>query len=92
MQEIIGELLAIFAVHGLSESIVCDNGPQFRSEFEKFAKQHDIVIIISSSYLPRSNGQAEYALKTIKRIFTKCTMSEQMLLLEHNNTPSEGFD
>ena len=93
--DVINELLGIFSTHGLPENIVCDNGPQFREKFLKFTKDHDINLVTSSPYLPQSNGKAENAVKTIKRIFKKCRdnkISEQLAILNYNNTPTEGIE
>ena len=92
--DVINELLGIFSTHGLPENIVCDNGPQFREKFLKFTKDHDINLVTSSPYLPQSNDKAENAVKTIKRIFKKCRdnkISEQLAILNYNNTPTEGI-
>ena len=79
--DVINELLGIFSTHGLPENIVCDNGPQFREKFLKFTKDHDINLVTSSPYLPQSNGKAENAVKTIKRIFKKCSTYYMYYLL-----------
>ena len=71
-REVIKELLATFSIHGIPAYIVCDNGPQFRTLFADFAKDYDISVVISSPYLPHSNGKAENAVKILKRIFKKC--------------------
>ena len=94
-QNVTNELLGIFATHGLPETIICDNGPQFRDKFYDFAREYDINVTTTSPYFPQSNGKAENAVKTIKRMFKKCReekISEQMALLNFNNTPSEGIN
>ena len=66
-----------------------------REKFLKFTKDHDINLVTSSPYLPQSNGKAENAVKTIKRIFKKCRdnkISEQLAILNYNNTPTEGIE
>ena len=48
----------------------------------------------SSPCYPQSNGKAENAVKTVKRLFTKCHeagQSEYRALLDWRNTPSEGI-
>ena len=51
--------------------------------------------ITSSPRYPQSNGKAENAVKTVKRLFTKCAesgQSEIRALLDWRNTPTEGMD
>ena len=83
----------LFAIHAIPQKIVSDNGPQFRSEYEKFAKELDIEIIHSSPLYPKSNGKAESAVNIVKSLFKKCKdakRSEQLSILDWNNTISEG--
>ena len=89
------ELLGIFATHGLPETIICDNGPQFRDKLYDFSREYDINVTTTSPYFPQSNGKAKNAVKIIKRMFKKCReekISEQMALLNFNNIPSEGIN
>ena len=61
----IGALRNVFAVHGLPEEIVSDNGPQFTSnEFRVFTQQNGIKHTLVPPYHPASNGAAERAVKT----------------------------
>ena len=49
----------------------------------------------SSPHYTQSNGKAENAVKTVKRLFTKCKedgTSEFLALLDWRNTPFEGMD
>ena len=71
-QNVTNELLCISATHGLPETIICDNGPQFREPFKEFAKNYDINVITTSQYYLQRNGKAENGVKTIKRILKKC--------------------
>ena len=53
----------------------------------------EIETIFSSPYYPKSNGKAENTVKIIKHLFKKendTNGSEQLALLEWNNTISEG--
>ena len=57
-----------FAVHGVPEHLVTDNGPQFvAEEFELFAKQNGIKHTRSAPYHPASNGLAERFVKSMKQ-------------------------
>ena len=86
--------MELFSCHGLPETIVSDNGPQFPSaEIKAFTAQHDIGQTTSSPHYPQSNGEAENAVKIVKRVFAKCResgRSEHLALLNLNNTPAEG--
>ncbi len=49
-----------------------DNGPQYASrEFKEFAKEWEFKHIISSPRYPKSNGMAERAVQTIKKLLKK---------------------
>ena len=51
---VVNAIKAIFSRHGIPETLVSDNGPQYSSElFVKF------VHVTSSHHYPRSNGHAE---------------------------------
>ena len=61
------------ARYGISEIIVCDNGPEFSiHEFSEFAKQYGLKHITSSApRYPQSNGLAERAIQTADNIRKK---------------------
>ena len=85
----------LFARYGVPDTLVSDNGPQFASkEFSTFAKTWGFVHITSSPGYPQSNGKAENAVRTVKRLFKKCHESgesEFLALLDWRNTPTEGI-
>ncbi len=61
----ISALRHLFAVHGIPEQLVSDNGPQFISaDFEEFARTNGIRHIRCSPYHPASNGEAERFVRT----------------------------
>ena len=61
-----------FARHGIPEVVVSDNGPQFVSDaHQQFAKDYHSTHKASSQYYPQSNGEAERAVGTIKRLLNK---------------------
>ena len=76
-----------------SNVVVSDNGPQFASaEFSVFATMWHSDHKSSSPHHHQSNGKAENAVKTVKRLFSKCKesgQSEFLALLDWRNTPTE---
>ena len=88
------QLMELFSVHGIPKIIMTDNATQFSSfEFKSFTSELDIEHITSSPHYPQSNGKAENAVKTVKRLFSRCRdsgYSEYLALLDFNNTPTEG--
>ena len=63
----IAALKHLFAMHGIPEQIVSDNGPQFTSsDFEEFTRRNGIKHSQSSPYHPSSNGEAERFVRTFK--------------------------
>lgn len=63
----IDKLRQVFAVHGLPDTVVMDNGLTFTSElFGEFMEQNGIRHIRSAPFHPASNGLAERAVQTVK--------------------------
>ena len=88
-------LKSMFARYGVPDVLMSDNGPQFASvEFASFAKKWGFEHITSSPHYPQSNGKTENAVKTVKRLFTKCResgQSEFLALVDWRNTLTEGL-
>lgn len=60
-------LLEAFSRHGLCDTIVSDNGPQFRSaDFATFCDGQGITHLTSAPYHPQSNGRAERFVDLLK--------------------------
>ena len=58
---IIKALKTIFSQHGVPETVMSDNGPQYVSqEFAEFSETYDFSHVTSSPHFPQSNGQAEH--------------------------------
>jgi hypothetical protein len=58
-----------FARHGMPDTVITDNGPQFSAtEFSAFARDWQFKHLTSSPRYPQSNGQAENAVKTCKTL------------------------
>lgn len=82
---------SIFARHGIPETVVTDNGPQFRSEFLCFARDWGFKHVTSSPKHVQSNGCAEAAVKIVKTKLTKSS-DPYRALLAYRATPLEnGF-
>ncbi len=82
---------ALRTMYGVPDVLISDNGPQFASEeFAKFARKWCFDHVTSSQHYPQSNGKAENAVKTVKRLFSKQGVWV-LSLLDWRNTPTEGL-
>lgn len=92
---VIRKLTAHFARHGIPETVISDNGPQFASqEFQEFAKAWDFIHTTSSPRYAQSNGLAERTVQTVKGLLDKAKASGTPALksiLEYRNTPVDDF-
>ena len=62
----------IFSRFGVPETLVTDNGTQFKSfEFADFCRVNGIQHIRTPPYHPQSNGQGERFVDTLKRALLK---------------------
>ena len=64
-----------FARHGIPLEVVSDNSPFGAAEFKAFAERWEFEHTTSSPRFPQSNGRAENAVKTAKRLMMKVTES-----------------
>ncbi|UYV73632.1 K02A2.6-like, partial [Cordylochernes scorpioides] len=89
--ETIMQLKTIFRTHGIPRTLVSDNGPPFNSTgFKNFAQKYEFKHKTSSPKYPRSNGQVERTIQTIKGLIIKAVKSGRdpnLALMEFNNTP-----
>ena len=89
---VIDKLRGHFARHGIPETVVSDNGPQFSSkEFDQFSTAWDFVHRKTSPYHSQSNGKAESAVKEVKKLMQKAKDAGEdpyLYLLEKRNTPT----
>ena len=93
---LIAVLLDAFGRHGVPDVIWSDQGPQFMSHmFSGFAQEWGFQHITSSPTYPQSNGKAESAVKSMKKIiegaWARNHMNAEKLvraLLQYRNTPS----
>ncbi|XP_015233581.1 PREDICTED: uncharacterized protein LOC107086865 [Cyprinodon variegatus] len=81
---------------GIPDIVISDNGPQYASlEFEHFSQKWGFEHRTSSPGYPQSNGKAESAVKTAKRLMLKAAAARQdpyLAMLDHRNTPSQGLN
>jgi hypothetical protein len=71
-EKTVSALRSIFAIHGLPEQLVSDNGPQFTSiEFREFCRINGINHVLVAPYHPSSNGKAERFVQTFKAAMNK---------------------
>ena len=84
---IINHLKSIMARHGVPETLVSDNGPQFSSkEFVLFAKDYGFSHITSSPGHASGNGEVERAVRTIKELLY-AAKDPYSALLNYRSTP-----
>ena len=84
---IISTLKSIFSRFGIPEEVVSDNGPQYASrEFQDFGKAYNFKHTTSSPHFPQSNGHAERAVQTVKKLL-KGSDDPYMSLLSYRSTP-----
>lgn len=95
-KQTIARFKAVFARHGCPEVLVTDNGPQFSCmEFSQFAQDYDFTHVTSSPRFPRSNGEAERAVRTVKSLlekegdFHKALLAYRATPLAHGFSPSQ---
>ncbi|XP_033639876.1 uncharacterized protein K02A2.6-like [Asterias rubens] len=87
---VIQALKEIFAVHGIPDVIMSDNGPQFSSaSFLQFAKTYGFIHTTSSPRYPQANGEAERAVRTIKGLLKKNT-DPYLALLMYRSSPLQN--
>lgn len=71
---VIDSFRRLFARFGIPRKIVSDNGPPFSSvEFCSYLKHNGIKHLPVAPYHPSSNGAAENAVRTIKRVLKKAS-------------------
>ena len=86
-RSVVSAMKSIFGRYGIPEVLISDNGPQYSShEFMEFASSYDFKHITSSPYHPQGNGEAERAVKTVKKLL-KNSNDPNIALLAYRSTP-----
>ena len=84
---IIEAVKAVFSRHGIPETVLSDNGPQFSSmEFAKFASDYSFRHTTRSPHFPQSNGLAECIVQTVKNLL-KGSSDPYLAILSYRSTP-----
>ena len=88
--DVITHMKSIFARHGVPESLISDNGPQYAADlFASFAKEYGFTHITSSPRYPQGNGAAERAVRTVKNLLEK-SEDPYVALMSYRSTPLEN--
>ena len=92
--------LRYFSTYGVPKEISDDGGPPFNGEeYKCFLRKWDVNHRLSSVAYPQSNGRAEAAVKSAKRILlgninpvtgALDTESAAKAIMAHRNTPAQG--
>jgi hypothetical protein len=94
-KDIINKLKVHFARFGVPDLLISDPGPQYRSkEFADFAKAWGFKHVQSSPYFHSSNGLAEKAVQSAKKLLEKSLRDKSdfyLNLLNWRNTPRDAI-
>lgn len=90
-EQVVAVCKSQFARHGIPNTVISDNGPQFASQtFHEFSLTYQFQHHTSSPYHPQSNGKAEKAVQVVKGLLNKTQSDTQdfhLALLNFRNTP-----
>lgn len=99
-EKLISICRSIFQTYGAPDELSSDGGPPFTAHtFQQFLRTWGVTQRISSASYPQSNGRAELAVKTAKRIIYGNTGPQGSLnndrvaraILQYRNTPIQGI-
>ena len=89
---VISHLKSTFAKFGIPNELRSDGGAQFLSfTFQKFANCYGFVHTFSSPRYPRSNGEAERAVQTVKNLLKICNDPYLALLALRTSPLKTGY-
>lgn len=89
---VVSAMKATFSCHGIPMKLRSDNGPPFNSqEFHLFCDQYGIQHTTSSPHFQSSNGEAERAIQTVKKLWRKFD-DKYLSLLNYRKTPLESVN
>ena len=83
---VINKMKQIFSQHGIAETVISDNGPQFAAkEFQQFAEEWNFHHVTSSPHYSQANGEAERAVQSAKEFLRQ--NDPHFALLTYRATP-----
>ncbi|KAK0140295.1 hypothetical protein N1851_022770 [Merluccius polli] len=89
-ETVVAALKDVFGRHGVPETVMSDNGPQYSgAPFKAFATEYGFTHITSSPRYPQANGEAERAVATVKGLW-KGGGEKAKALLSYRATPLES--
>ena len=89
-QVVIQALKELFAIHGIPDLMMSDNGPQYSADsFREFATKYGFVHTTSSPRYPQANGEVERAVRTAKSLLRK-NDEIYSALLTYRSTPLQN--
>ena len=95
-ETVIHKLKMQFARHGIPDIVFSDQAAIFTgSQFKKFATKWSFIHTMSSSRHASSNGRAENAVNTMKKLMMKARKAGEdpyLAILEFRNTPSQHIN
>ena len=90
-RQVINSLKSMYSKYGIPDELISDNGPQYASkEFKDFVNEYGFMHTTSSPLYPKSNGQAERMVQTVKRILKK-NKDPYKALMDYRNTEIQGL-
>ena len=70
---VITKMKRVFAMHGITQQVISDNGTQYTSqEFQNFVEDYGFIHTTISPKHPQSNGLAEKTVGIAKNLLQKC--------------------
>ena len=92
--QVIEKMKHMFMAHGIPHILLTDNGPPFGSAaFGDFARNFDFEHVTMSPYHSQTNGLAERAIQTLKKLMIKCRETKSdfaLAILNLRNTPTSS--
>ena len=93
--EIVQKLKSVFSRHGIPDIFMSDNMPFASMEMKQFAQDWNFEHATSSPTYPKSNGQSERYVQTVKQMMRKVLEDGEdihLALLNYRDSPIAGLE